>query len=40
MFELCSQTNCDDLFSLTVAYLFPSSLSPEILEGLLGSGMQ
>lgn len=27
------------LCSCTAAYLFPSSLSPEILEGLLGSGL-
>lgn len=32
-------THCDDFSSFTVACLFPSSLSPEILEGLLGSGL-
>lgn len=30
---------CDDFSYITAAYLFPSSLSPEILEGLLGSGL-
>lgn len=34
--EKCLMFKC--IFS--AAYLFPSSLSPEVLEGLLGSGME